>query len=105
MGRFAARIADLQFICLHERRRWEAIPVAHGLVMFSGLVFTPVLEPDHGIASEGHQVGKEKSIGRFDFVLFILRFRLVARAGGMPCKWERHILTTSIIPAAAPFFC
>src|SRR6266852_8032024 len=71
--------------------------------MFGRLVFAAVFEADDRVSPKRHEVGQQKSVRRFDLVLFISRFRLVARAHGMARKRQRHVLSPPIVAAAAPF--
>src|SRR6266849_5075569 len=71
--------------------------------MFGRLVFAAVFEADDGVSPERHEVGQQKSVRRFDLVLVISRFQLIARAHGMAGKRQRHVLSSPIIAAPAPF--
>src|SRR5215831_19140911 len=70
--------------------------------MLGGFVLTAMFEPDDCVPSEGHEVAKQKAIGRFDFVLVAFCFLRVARPDGVTSKRKRHILSAPVV-AAAPF--
>ena len=103
MRLLARDIAYFQFIRLDQRRGGGAIPVGHRLVMLGGFILSTVFEADHGVFSERHQVGQQESISRLNFVFFILRLFLVARAHRMAGERQRHVTSTPVIPAATPF--
>ena len=54
--------------------------------MFGRLVFAAVFEADDRVSPERHEVGQQKSVRRFDLVLVISRFQLIARAHRMARK-------------------
>src|SRR5581483_11754118 len=65
---------------------------------------TAVLQANHGILSERHEVGEQKAVSGFDFV-FTVNGRLRGpRSHGMTCKGQCHIESTPIISTAAPLF-
>ena len=72
--------------------------------MLGGFIFAAVLELNHGVASERHQVGEQEAISGFDFIFVVLRLLHVARADGMSGEGQRHVESAPIIAAAAPFF-
>jgi len=100
----ASLVAHDQFIGPNEAGRWQAVPVGNGLVVLRGFVDAAVLQLNARVLSEGHQIRQQKAISRFDFVLFAGGCLGVLRARGMARERESHILTTPVIPAAAPFF-
>ena len=71
--------------------------------MLGGFILSAVFEADHGVFSEGHQVGQQESISRLDFVFLVLRLFLVARAQRMAGERQRHVQSTPVIPSSAPF--
>ena len=81
MPRLAVGIADLQAVRLDQGRAWQAIPKGHGPVMFRGLVRAAVFEAYSGVAAKRHQVPQKKPVGRFNFILVVLRLFHVGRAG------------------------
>src|SRR4051812_42866661 len=72
--------------------------------MLFRVVRAPVLELDAGVFTEGHQVGQEKSISRFDFVFRRFRRSDILSASGMAGEWESHVDPAPVISTAAPFF-
>ena len=71
--------------------------------MFFGLILTAVFEANDRAFAKGHQVGQEKPIRRFNFVLVILGFLFVARADRVTDERQRHVAATPIIAATTPF--
>src|SRR5438876_2218343 len=104
MSLLAGGVADLQFIGLDQSRGVYAIPVGQRLVMLGGLVFAAVFEPDERAFAKGHQVGEQKAVGRFNFVLIVLRLALIARADRVTGKGQAHIASSPVISTTAPLF-
>ena len=71
--------------------------------MLDRLVDSSVLQADHRVLSEGHHVGQEKAVRRFDLVLGVFCGRRAARPDRVSRERQRHVLSAPVVPAAAPF--
>src|SRR5262249_53684282 len=57
------------------------------------------------IFTEGKQVGEQKTVSRFDFILVVFGLFFIARPNGVTSKWKCHVAPTPIVASPSPFFC
>ena len=97
-------IPNLQPVGFDQRRRRQAVPIGHRLVVFCGFVVPAMFQVNDCLLSEGHQVGEQKAIGGLDLVFFVYGKLCAACAHRMADEGQGHVQTAPIVPTAAPLF-